>query len=181
MLRIQWICVLVVAAFLAPAPAMADEFSSRGGPSIGFGIGAARSSCAQGDCSSAGTGAFDLHVGTMFSPRLGVTLDVWGMADDGAEAEMNHGIATVGPRLWVMPWLWLYGGLGLARAHIEPVDIAIESRTAYDPAWVLAAGWELLEIDDFAFDLQLRASENTFASEPDRVRVLGLALGANWY
>lgn len=163
----------------AAAPAAADD--SRIGPSIGVGVGVARSSCEDTDCSGAGAGTLDLHLGMLFSARLGVMLDVWGMSDRGDDASVTHGIVTVGPRVWLLSSIWLGAGLGIGRARIEPVDVDVASRTSWDPAWVAAAGWELIQVDDFAFDVQLRASESSFSADKDRVSVIGLSLGANWY
>lgn len=178
-------CAPAAAALLiaAPATAQAQFDSGRDGITIGVGFGIGHMMCSDDGCDGfTEAGTVDLHLGSMFSPRLALMLDVWGLGHGDQGFTLTNGFATVGLQGWIIPRLWIKGGVGIARTSLsyDSDFIDIEDKSSTDPGLLVAAGFEVIQILNFAIDVQLRAGSTLFTDESD-VTSVGFSIGANFY
>jgi hypothetical protein len=108
--------------------------------------------------------------------------DGWMMGHTEDRLTLTHGMATIGPQLWIGPF-WVRGGLGVARASFNYdaglVDIGDKTETV--PAAMAALGVEVLATKDFALDVRLRGGTGYFRDGDVKVHNVSLGVGANWY
>jgi len=180
------------AALLASSSARADVYVENGaqttvvrqGLILGGGIGLGHVSCDGADCSDVNeAGGLNLQVGGLLAPDLGLMVDAWGMSHrDGDSATFTHTILTGAIRYWLVPRLWVQGGVGIAQAtwdyNSDVVDFQSKSDTV--PAIMGGVGLELLSMPTFAMNLELRGGTGFFEDDT-RVRNLSLGIGVDWY
>ena len=127
-------------------------------------------------------GGFSLHLGGMATPNLAVMGELWGMRHDDDNWSANQVFATANARAWIVPRLWLQGGLGLARTSVEyeagPFLAMSESDSV--PAFVAGVGVELVQTPTFGLDLQLRGGSG-FYRDDTRIWNTAIGVGASWY
>jgi hypothetical protein len=137
--------------------------------------------------------AYQLGVGWMFTPRLALGGELFGWAhretfDEGSSTDYEQHLG-VWLRHWIVPRLWLQGGLSLAR---EGVDLPPD-RPAYSPhkgvALSGAAGFELLHVPRAAVDVALRVAAARYrerdaympASDPASASAAVIVRAAFWF
>lgn len=151
---------------------------------LGLGVNLGEISC-QGDLCDGVTeaGGVELHVGSMVGARAAVGVDLWAMAHTEDDFTLTHVIATVGMRYWLLPRLWIRGGVGLAqgRWRFDARVIELEDETEHVPAIMGAIGLELVVGRRFAMDLQLRGGTGFYDEDRTRARNVGAGLGFTWY
>jgi uncharacterized membrane protein YtjA (UPF0391 family) len=156
----------------------------RQGIIIGGGIGVGHIACDGADCSGVNeAGGLNLQLGGLLSPNLGLLVDAWGMSHtDGDNATFTHAILVGALRYWLVPRLWVQGGVGVAQATWDYSDANVEFTSQSDtvPALMGAAGLELISTPTFAMNLELRAGSGFFEDDV-RVRNLQVGLGVDWY
>ncbi|MGE3768515.1 MAG: outer membrane beta-barrel protein [Kofleriaceae bacterium] len=127
-------------------------------------------------------GGFSVHVGGMASRSLALMGELWAMRHDDDNWSANQVFLTANVRAWLVPRLWLQGGLGLARTSVEfeagPFMSTSESDSV--PAFVAGVGVELIQSATFGLDLQLRAGSG-FYRDDTRIWNTALGIGASWY
>jgi hypothetical protein len=164
--------------------AAGTTINARSGITFGGGLGFGHIGCDGADCDGVNdAGSLDVHVGGMYAPGMALVADLWGMShSDGDNATFSQGIFTAGIRVWLVPRLWIQGGLGVAEArwHYSSEFIDFESRSDTVPAVMGAIGVELLSSPTFALDLTLRGGTGFFEDDV-QVRNLSLGVGVNWY
>jgi hypothetical protein len=199
--------LLVLAILCVPVLASAQGYYRRGGPgasaprgfhnregrlALGFSVGlggmsddgSSITSCIGCDYNPL---AFEIdgHIGGMLSPRFallfeaqvnGQTIHSDAFRDDTI---LSQGAAMIAAQVWVLPQLWLKGGLGFANLQ---TDNAYVTRDLGNGGAVLGAiGFEILSAPNFALDLQGRIIAGTYNSGNDHLTSGTIGLGINWY
>jgi len=200
--------LLVLAILCAPALASAQGYYGRGRPvspapggfhnragrlALGFSLGlggmhddgSAITSCANCDFQPlAGEG--DFHIGGMLSPRFALLFEAQGNIQTisssglrGADTTLSQGAAMVAAQVWLLPMLWIKGGLGFS--HLQIDDQFFTEDLGGGAALMGAIGFEILSAPNFALDLQGRIIEGTYNSGNDHLTSGTIGLGINWY
>ena len=169
----------------------------RNGLQLGFGIGGGDIDCSNCDAGLDAFGA-DFHVGKMFSPNLSIGGQVWTMRNSedidigiGPEFTTNlfHTIITANAQYWVLPRLWLRGGVGLAyvSVSIEGDGISAEAQSEAGLGVMAGFGYEVLTTRTFALDLEMQFGAGFYANEDDptmddvEARNVSIGLGFTWF
>jgi hypothetical protein len=180
-------CTLGAAAAAGAQPA-AQAPAPRDGMLIGFGIGAGEISCEGDGCNDfTEAGGVEFHIGGMLTPRLALMFDLWVMGHTHDNLTITHTIATGAVRYWVVPRLWLQGGLGGASAAYrwDGVFVNLEDRTETVPGVMIGAGYEVAASRTFAIDLQFRAGTGFYGEEDGRADLqahnVWLGVGFTWF
>jgi hypothetical protein len=152
----------------------------RSGLVLGFGIGGGFISAS--NCPNCGGGiAGELHIGGMVNPRLAAMLDIWGVDHiDGNGNSLSNSFFTGAIQYWVLPQLWLKGGIGLASVGLSDASGFTgpgNSETAF--GLLGAGGVEVVQTPSFALDLQLRLGYGAYSG--GGATNLALLVGLNWY
>ncbi len=182
---------LIAGAMLAigtfSTAASADPAPHRQGLVLGGAITGGHMGCETADGDDCGDGAhpaggFSVHLGGMAAPALAVMGELWGMRHDDDNWSASQVFLTANLRAFVVPRLWLQGGLGAARTSAEfdagPFTAMSESDTV--PAFVVGAGVELVQTPTFGLDLQLRGGSG-FYNDDARIWNTAIGVGASWY
>jgi len=181
-----WIAVASICLSTGVAFAGGEHYEreQREGLTIGIGVGAGHLECGGEYCNhTTVAGGLDAHVGVVLQPYLAIVADIWAMAHTEERLTVSQSMATVGPRVWLLPRLWVGAGIGAARASYN-YDIEItqlEDSTEWNPAGMVAVGLELLSRDTFGLDIQLRSGAGLFNDSETRIYNMSLGIGANWY
>lgn len=201
--------LLVLAILCAPVVASAQGYYGRGGGyqrppvpggfhdrtgrmTIGFSVGlggmhdggSAITSCANCDFSPL-TLEGDFHIGGMLSPRFALLFEAQGNVQtihsdflDG-DTVLTQGAGMIAAQFWVMPQLWIKGGLGFSRLQID--DAFFIEDFGSGGAVMGAIGVELLSARNFSFDLQGRVIQARYNSLDDTITSGTVGVGINWY
>jgi hypothetical protein len=155
--------VLVVVPSLASAQG-ADAPLERHGLFGGVGLFGGNISCdgsSCGDFSKGGGGAG--YVGYMLSPRFGLLVDGWAMtakeSSSGFNVDLTFVAATLDARYYVVPALWVQGGVGSGHAIVSVGGFAARSDDV--PAVLVAAGLEVVRGPSWALDVSLRLAQGS--------------------
>ena len=130
-------------------------------------------------------GEADIHIGGMVGPRFALLfegqLNIQTIHSDffNGDTTVTQGAAMLAGQFWVLPQLWLKGGLGLANLQVD--DQFFTDDVGSGVALMGAIGFELLSARNFAVDLQGRLIEGTYNSGNDHVTSLTIGLGLNWF
>ena len=199
--------LLVLAILCAPALAAAQGYYGRGGPrstvpggfhdrtgrlTWGFAVGlggmhdggSTITTCVNCDFKPL---AFegDFHLGGMLTPRFGLMFEgqVNGQTVQAdfrnGDTFVTQGAAMIAAQFWVIPQLWVKGGLGLASLRVDDGVFVDDFGTG--GAIMGAVGVELLSARNFALELQGRVIEGTYNSLNDNVTSGTIGFGINWY
>lgn len=176
-----------------PEPTLAGGFHNRVGHlTFGFAVGLG----GMGDNGSAITGcdncnynpaAFEVdgHVGAVLTPRFALMLELQANGQvihsdviDGSTT-LTQGAAMIAGQVWLLPVLWLKGGLGFSSLQTDNSFITEDLGNGI--AVMGAIGVELLSARRFALELQGRLIEGTYNSGDDHVTSGTIGFGINWY
>ncbi len=127
----------------------------------------------------------DLHIGGVLSPRFALMLELQANAqtvqsnfrDD--DTFVTQGAAMVAGQFWLLPILWVKGGIGLANLQVDDRFFTEDFGTG--GAIMGAIGVELMSARNFAFELQGRIIQASYNSLDDNVTSGTIGLGLNWY
>ncbi|HZJ62320.1 MAG TPA: hypothetical protein VFD36_02285 [Kofleriaceae bacterium] len=199
--------LLVLAILCAPALASAQGYYGRGAPrssvpggfhdrtgrlTWGFAVGlggmsdggSAITSCSNCNFRPLALEA-DAHLGGMLSPRFALMFEaqvngqtVQKNGFDG-DTVVTQGAAMIAAQFWLLPQLWIKGGLGLANLQVDDAFFTEDFGTG--GALMGAIGVELLSARNFALELQGRVIEGTYNSLNDHVTSGTVGFGINWY
>lgn len=160
-----------------------EEEERRDGLTIGVELGGGHLECDGVGCEGmTEAGGLSVNVGAMITPNFAIMGDAWIMGHREDRLTLTHGIATIGPQLWLGPF-WVRAGVGVARAafNYDAGIVEIGDKTETVPAAMVAVGLEVIATKDFALDVRLRGGSGFFHDGDTEVRNLSLGLGANWY
>jgi hypothetical protein len=185
--------VVVTVGVLAPAmahgqPAPPPPPAPRHGLVLGAALWGGNISCesdTDGGCGDSfrKAGGLDLDIGYLFTPRLGVVLDVWAMGSSEDDVGITYVATTINARFWLVPILWIQGGVGAGHAIVNVGPF--EARGDDVPVGQLAAGLEIVRARSWMLDVQVKAAQGTATDEgSDGVttgRAVGVGLGFTWF
>ncbi len=184
--------LLVLALVLVPSIAAAQDPPKplerhgifAGGALIGGNISCDGDNC--GEVRKAGGGSG--HIGWMFTPKLGVMLDLWAMSSEENNLTITYVTATANLRYWIAPIFWVQGGVGNGHAsfHWDFGGIfQADSRTDDVPVVEIGVGVELVRGPHWALDLEAKLAQGTSTDENDSGattgRMVGLGVGFTWF
>ena len=196
---------LVLAILLAPALASAQGYYGRPYPGstvpggfhnraghlifgIGGGLGGMHDD--QGDitCATCDFNALafegDLHIGGMVNPRVGLMFEAQFNSQQidsqgpNGDAFLTQGAGMFAAQFWILPQLWIKGGLGFASLQVD--DQVFVTDVGTGTAVMGAIGVELLSARNFAFELQGRVIEGLY-SHDYHVTSGTIGLGLDWF
>jgi hypothetical protein len=128
----------------------------------------------------------DLHIGGMLSPRFALMLELQGNIQTihsdrfNGDTTLSQGAAMFAAQAWLLPVLWIKGGLGFASLRAD--DAFFTTDLGNGVAVMGAIGLELLSARNFAFELQGRLIEGIYNNGfDDRVTSATVGIGINWY
>jgi len=157
------------------------------GGSLGLGFmhdnGSAITSCLNCDLKPyAGEG--DLHIGGMLTHRFGLMFEGQLNVQTVAAARFDDTILTQGAAMfaaqfWLLPQLWVKGGLGFASLRVDDGVFVDDFGTG--GAIMGAIGVELFSARNFALELQGRLIEASYNSLNDNITSGTIGVGVNWY
>jgi hypothetical protein len=198
--------LLLLAILCAPALASAQRYYRRGpgepvpggyhnregrlmfGFSVGLGgmsdNGSAITSCDNCNFNPV-AGEADFHLGGMLTHRFGLMFEAQGNIQtihsdlrDG-DTTLSQGAAMIAGQFWLLPVLWIKGGLGFA--HLQADNFFFTSDLGTGGAIMGAIGIEVFSARNFALDLQGRIIEGTYNSGNDHLTAGTIGVGLNWY
>ncbi|HVK73579.1 MAG TPA: hypothetical protein VM734_09670 [Kofleriaceae bacterium] len=154
-----------VTLFAGSAAAQSGEappLPPRVGWELGFGVYAGEINCEneRGNFCDGVTeaGGFDLHASYFFSPKLGLTVDLWPMFHTEDDWTFTHTVAVVGLKWRPAPIFTFTAGVGSAQARLRYEGIVnLDAETETVPAVLFAAGLDLVRGKSFALEVQARA------------------------
>jgi hypothetical protein len=180
------VVVLAVPRPAAAQPGMiAEPAYERHGLFAGGALWGGNISCEGSGCGSdfreAGGGSG--HIGYLFGPNLGIILDFWGMTSKNNDVAITYVAGTLGARLWLVPQLWVQGGIGSGHAIVTVGPFA--GRGDDVPVGELAIGLELVHNRNFALDVSLKVAQGTATDDNGNNvttgRAAGLGISATWF
>jgi hypothetical protein len=127
----------------------------------------------------------DGHIGGVLSPRFALMLELQGnfqtvhsnrFSDDTV---LSQGAAMIAGQFWILPQLWIKGGIGVASLQVDDTFFTEDFGTG--GALMAAIGVELLSARHFALELQGRLIEGSYRSFDDNVTSGTIGIGVNWY
>lgn len=142
-------------------------------------------SCANCDYSPlAGEG--EVHIGGMLNPRLALLFEAQVNVQTISQGQfsdedivLSQTAAMFAAQYWVMPQLWLKGGIGVA--HLDESNayegFAIDNGTAL----LGAIGYEVLSARNFSVDIQGRLINGSYKGIDDNITAGSIGVGINWY
>jgi hypothetical protein len=153
---------------------------------IGGGLGGMHDDSGSIDCANCrfNTLSFegDFHIGGMVNPRLGLMfegqLNSQQIDDRGDGAFLTQGAGMFAGQFWLLPQLWIKGGIGFARLSVD--DTVFVTDVGTGGALMGAIGVELLSARNFAFEVQGRVIEGLYSNDY-HVTSGTIGLGINWY
>ncbi len=126
----------------------------------------------------------DLHIGGVVNPRLALLFELQLNSQQvdssvfNGDTFLTQGAAMFAAQFWVLPQLWIKGGIGFANLQVD--DDYFTSDVGSGGALMAAAGVELLSARNFAIDLQARIIEGLY-SHDYRVTSGTVGIGLDWY
>jgi hypothetical protein len=127
----------------------------------------------------------DFHIGGMLSPRFGLMfegqLNAQTVAVDrfNGDTFVTQAAGMFAAQFWVLPQLWIKGGLGLASLRVDDGVFIDDFGTG--GALMGAIGVELLSARNFALELQGRVIQSSYNSLDDNITSGTIGVGVNWY
>ena len=130
----------------------------------------------------------DLHIGGFLSPRFALLFEAQVneqqlTAQDATNdsTQLEQSALMVAGQLWLLPQLWIKGGVGFADLHINDNSIGTVSGVDTGFAVMGAIGFELFSGRFFALDLQGRIIDGSYQGISDHITSGTIGLGFNWY
>jgi hypothetical protein len=196
--------LLVLAILCAPALASAQGYYGRGNSgspgfhnragrlALGFSVGLGGMSDNGSSITSCNNCNYnplaleiDGHIGGMISPRFALLFEAQANGQTihsdvfGDDTTLTQGAVMVAAQVWLLPQLWLKGGLGFA--NLQTDDAYVTRDLGNGGALLGAIGFEIFSARNFALDLQGRIIAGTYNSGDDHLTSGTIGLGVNWY
>lgn len=133
---------LIASTFVLSATASAEPLPPRIGLELGGGLQAGKIFCESENnfCNDfTEAGGLNLHASYFFSPKLGITGDLWAMSHRGDNFTFTHYVNTVGVKWRPVPILTLQLGIGAAHATLDYDGIIVARATSENGFAVMGA------------------------------------------
>jgi len=126
------------------------------------------------------------HIGGMINSQLALLFEVQGNVqtvqrnggfDD--DTTLSQGAALFAAQFWVLPQLWIKGGLGFSRLTVG--DNTFTEDFGSGSALLAAAGVEVFSARNFALEIQGRLLWTSYNSFDDNLTSGTVGLGVSWY
>jgi hypothetical protein len=120
----------------------------------------------------------------MLSPRFALLFEAQvnsQLVDNNSvngDAFLSQGAAMIAGQFWLIPQLWIKGGIGFANLQVD--DAFFTTDFGNGGALMGAIGVELLSARNFAIDLQGRVIEGLY-SDNYHVTSGTIGIGVDWY
>jgi hypothetical protein len=165
-----------------PPPPPPRSGMYRSGLVLGLGIGLGNISAQNcGDICGVGF-AGEFHIGVMLNPRLALMgdflLDTHSIPN--SDGTLVNTVYTIAAQYWVTDFVWLKGGVGGANIQIQSKSSNLVYTDESGLGLMGGAGVEVLQMGNFALDLQLRLSHGFYSIDGDATTAAFL-VGFNWY
>jgi hypothetical protein len=126
----------------------------------------------------------DAHIGGMLSNQFGLMFEVQVnsqqvSADRFDNTFVTQGAAMIAAQYWVLPMLWIKGGIGFASLQVDDGVFVDDFGTG--GAVMGAAGVELFSARNFALELQGRLINGSYNSLNDNITSGTIGIGINWF
>src|SRR5262249_4342101 len=112
--------------------------------------------------------------------------DIWAMTSSKNDVSVTFVTSTINLRYWVLPALWVQGGVGSGHAVVR-VSI-FTGRSDDVPVGELAAGFELVRHPSFALDVAFKVAQGSStkagmdaSDDATTGRSTGFGVNFNWY
>lgn len=128
--------------------------------------------------------ALEFHLGFMLNPRLAIVGDVWfnNHGIPGSDSSTTHTLFVAALQYWATDKLWLKGGLGGATMRISDDYSGFTYNDASSWGITAAGGFEFLQVNNLAFDAQLRYGHGFYGNNlGGDVNVWAIMIGVSWY
>ena len=168
----------------------------RQGLAIGFGLGFGDIDCSDCDKTSIDAAGGEFHLGVMLNPQLALGGELWVMVHSEdindplvqGTITVYHTLITATATYWLLPRLWVKGGLGAAYASIsfESGDVSFEAQSEAGLALMGSAGYEVLTTRRFALDVQFHVGAGFYNSDDEdgaqgSIRNVAFGAGFTWF
>ena len=141
---------------------------------FGFGLGFGTADC--DNCGDSESGlAYDAHIGVFLNPRLALMFDLSGWYDSMNDVSLTLSSNTLAAQYWVLPQVWVKGGIGMARATISDSSFSSDESGL---GLTGGAGYEILQNGSFALDVGGRL--NILNIKETSFTILNFTIGARW-
>ena len=177
------------APYYAP-PVQVPQRAERTGFHLGIsaGVGVLESDAGEFVCEGCEpvAGTFDIHVGTMLTPRFALQGEYWLQSqniDADGRASIRQDMFMVAGQYWITPRFWAKGGIGAAVFTLN-WDDSYDTQTetlGSGLALEFALGYELIHSRTFSLDAQLKLGSGTYEDRDEEVTASSVSLGVNWY
>jgi hypothetical protein len=130
----------------------------------------------------------DGHLGGFLTPRLALLFEAQLNAQQltaqnatNDQTQLEQTALMVALQYWLMPQLWIKGGVGFADLHVNDDTVGTVSGVDTGIAIMGAIGFELFSGRFFALDVQGRLIDGSYSGISDHVTSGTIGLGFNWY
>lgn len=136
---------------------------------------------------SALAGGVSAHIGGFVGPRLALMAEVQGNAVTLTSNFYEGNVTLVQSTLmgaaqyWVLPQLWVKGGIGFASLDIDDDSYYEETHIDTGMAIMGAVGFELLSAQRFSVDLQGRLLAGSYSGLDEQITSASIGVGINWF
>lgn len=126
------------------------------------------------------------HIGGMLNPRLGLmaelqanvqTLEIGEFVDE--DIYLTQSALMFAAQYWVMPQLWIKGGIGLA--HLQLSDSYDSAELDNGMALMGAIGFEVYSARYMSVDLQGRVLSGAYEGIDNTITAGSVGVGINWF
>lgn len=142
----------------------------------------------------------DFQLGWFLNPRMALMYDAnfWGRTDSEEysyyERSRIAGIQSLALQFWVMPQLWIKGGIGIATDQTTTTVNGFREQQDINngAGFTFGAGFEVVQMGNFAFDISGRfnamtldtdvpvSENNVFEEQGAKASTVSILFGARW-
>ncbi|MGE0551277.1 MAG: hypothetical protein AB7O24_22210 [Kofleriaceae bacterium] len=126
------------------------------------------------------------HIGGMLNPRLGLMAELqgnlqqleYGVSSD-EDVFLTQSALMFAAQYWVMPQLWIKGGIGFA--HLQISDAVFVEDVDNGMALMGAIGFEVFSARRMSVDLQGRLLSGMYKGIDNTITAGSVGIGINWF
>jgi hypothetical protein len=130
----------------------------------------------------------DFHLGGFITPRFALLFEAQVNAQQlhaadatSDDTQLEQTSLMVAAQYWLLPQLWIKGGIGFAYLHYDDTDAGFTIQADSGLALMGAIGFEVFSGRFFAFDIQGRLIDGSYSGVSDHITAGTIGIGFNWY